>query len=219
MPPLLNFLAALALVAILHLGAFAVAADALKITVRRVVIGWGPALCTLGRWTFKALPFGGVVRLRDTREEPDLDISSVHPTDAINLRSRAVQAAVPLAGPLALVLLAIAIRGPEGVLSVGAGFCQILRGAFDHDYAHMLLGRLSLAAHDGLLPLLAVIAAKVAAFNLLPLPVLNGGQALVSLLLGATSISPAWLQRTQILSTWVVIFLVLLWVAAIASYV
>lgn len=82
----------------------------------------------------------------------------------------------------------------------------------------MLLDRLNTVAREGFLPLLAITATKVAALNLIPLPTLNGGQALVSLLLGPTNTTPKWVAGAQAVSAWATIFFVLLWLGAIASY-
>lgn len=215
----MNFVFAVAMGAVVHLGAMAVAAEAFKVAVHQVVIGWGPALFSFGRWTLKLLPFGGFVKVRDTRDEPPHEWQELAPADAINGRSRTVQAAILLSGPVALVLLAVAVRGADGLWSTAAGFTQILRGALDHDYAHELFDKLGETAQHGLLPVFAITAAKIAAFNLLPLPALNGGQALIAFVCGPSLTRPPWLVRLQTLGVWLTIFLGLLWLVAVVTYV
>ncbi|MGJ7495174.1 site-2 protease family protein [Variovorax sp. RT4R15] len=218
MSSLITFIAVLAVLAAVHIAVMAAVADAFGVTVREVVLGWGPVIWSSGKWTLKALPFGGSVQLRDTRLEAAGLSDADNPSDALNLKPRCVQAIIPLSGPLALLILAVCVRGGDALGSTSAGFRQFLEGAVDHDVAHQLLRRLGELIQYGFWPLLGVAAAKIAAFNLLPLPTLNGGQAIISLVLGPLRTTPQWLDKLQISAAWAYVLFGLLWLAAIVSY-
>lgn len=209
----------LAIVATVHLATMAIVADVLGVAVREIVLGWGPLICSYGRWKLKVLPLGGVVHVLDTRDGPTgLAMDAIDVARAVNLKPRYIQAIIPLSGPIALILLAICVRGPDAIWSVGTGFAQLLQATIDHDAAHQLLRRLQAVAQDGFLPLLGIVAAKLAAFNLLPLPSLNGGQVILSLLIGPTRSTPRWVQKAQVMGGALTVALALLWLAAIVSY-
>ncbi len=99
---------------------------------------------------------------------------------ALDQRSPASQMAIGLAGCMALVALACGVWQADGIRLVMAGFPQIIAGALSPFGAAQDLIASAKAALAGLsfIAVLGLVAAKVAAFNLLPLPGANGGFAL-----------------------------------------
>jgi hypothetical protein len=64
-----------------------------------------------------------------------------------------------------------------------------------------------------------VLAAKLAAVNLLPLPLLNGGQALLTLVTRDLRETPAWQRKLTAVFVWVWLVLIASWLSAILAYV
>ena len=85
-----------------------------------------------------------------------------------------------------LMLLACVCLGPtRAIRSIEKGFEQIVMGFTTPGFARTMVGQLYALIEPGSTPLvLGIIAAKVAAINLIPLPPLDGGKVLFELLLG-----------------------------------
>jgi len=218
----LTFVAAIALLVCIHLLAMAAAARCCGIAVREVSLGLGPRLLSLGVFHLYAIPLSGSVRLKDTREEGvPLDKPAGYLDDAFNHKPRAVQVLIPLTGPMALIVVALALRQWAALPSLVHGFAQFLAGALDPlSTGRQLVGGARAFAEQHTFPaLLGMLAAKLAAMNLLPLPLLNGGQALLALITRDFSETPAWQQKLAVGSMWVWLALIASWLAAILSYV
>ncbi|MFZ5444388.1 MAG: site-2 protease family protein [Myxococcota bacterium] len=122
---------------------------------------------------------------------------------------------VALAGPGVLLVLGLALGAPLDTFA--RGFSQLLGGALaPTTEGARLLRRLASLLGGGELELVALLAVKLAAFNLLPVPALAGFQALQALAswsLGRRVSTPGWLQVTGLLllgAVWVG-WLVALW--------
>jgi membrane-associated protease RseP (regulator of RpoE activity) len=116
------------------------------------------------------IPIGGYVKHRDNEDMV---------RGRYNLAARLF---VTLAGPTATLGLAALLLGQERALeSTLNGFRQLLEGAWSplevgQHYVARLLGSPFLTATG-------TLSAKMTAFNLLPIPLLSGGTALLSILL------------------------------------
>ncbi|HYC59278.1 MAG TPA: site-2 protease family protein [Thermoanaerobaculia bacterium] len=126
--------------------------------------------------------------------------------------------AIILSGAVVLFITAAAVLGiSEATASVLAGFPQILRGAFDHDYAEqLLLGGASLIPAGRILEYEAVLLTKLLSVNLLPILPFWGGYTvlyLASMFLKREVSVPGTLESTSILiaivvsGIWIVRFL------------
>jgi membrane-associated protease RseP (regulator of RpoE activity) len=208
---------------VMHISALTAVARLFRITVREINFGIGPMLFRRGKVTVRALPLGGWVRFKDTRQE---GIPSESPPnavdDAFNFKPKVVQAAVPLLGALSLLLWSILLRPSAALPSFVHGFTQIIAGAFNP----MTLAQNDLSAMarveatEGFVVLLGILAAKIGAFNLLPLPSLNGGQAILALLRKDGRETPQW-QADLTGSGWAILPLLTLflcWLIALAVY-
>jgi membrane-associated protease RseP (regulator of RpoE activity) len=123
----------------------------------RVRLGWFP---------------GGWVRFAAPPDAPE--------ADPLERLPRGVGCAVALAGPAAVLALSACLLGPvEAALTAAAVFEQILHGLDPQRVAAPLRAWEGLGASP--VALAGVVLAKVAGFNLLPLPTLAGGHALLSL--------------------------------------
>ncbi|OCS45075.1 hypothetical protein [Ralstonia pickettii] len=130
-----------------------------------------------------------------------------------------VQLTVMLSGSLTLLLMAFAIAPDKTLFAVKDGFGQIVGGAFSPlTRAQALLAAASGAISQlSFFSLLALVAVKIAVFNVLPLPSLNGG-AIVALIAAKTGLAKLWRPGyTQVLQ-FTYIALVFSWLLAWVMY-
>lgn len=153
-------------------------------SVREVGIFNGPALATM-RVGYTALrlnliPLGGYVKFANAESAPSLRgrgrLFEELPTLA--------RALIAISGCLALLVVAAACLGPASALShVASGFPQFVQGAL-HPVAvgAPLIARLArfVATHP-VVSTVGLIVSKELAFNLLPIPILNGGDIIMIL--------------------------------------
>ena len=159
----------------------AIAANLAGITVREVRYGNAPIIATFGRYRIGLLPISGFVKLKDSRSEL-LDTDCCH--DAFDHQPRWKQAAVLLGGILFVLAISLALLGHEGWIAFVRGFRQIFIGALSpmSEAQHMLASFRGYLRSATFGDALGLFFAKVAAFNLLPIPILNGGDAILALL-------------------------------------
>jgi hypothetical protein len=212
---LIQVIIASALLLFLHVSALALAGIAFGIELREVSFGVGKALFTRGKVTVRLLPFSGYAKFADTTETPEAD-----PATAFNHNPAMVRVAVLVMGCGSLILLAAMIPGVAGVSEVIAGFRQVVVGAFGptstaQGYLQALLDR---STSQGFMVVLGVLAAKFAAFNLLPLPLLNGGQALLALVPTDPNVVPDWHLKLMQFSIMAILALLASWLYAICFF-
>jgi len=176
----LELVAAAALCLAVHLGVMAVLANTFGVTVRRVTYGIGPTLYTGRLLHVKALPLSGHVKLKDSREEA---LEEGDWRDAFDHQAVWKQVFVPLAGSGSLIAVAVVVLGVEGWTSFARGFEQIFLGALSPLGSAQVFLRsfATFAQAHSFIALAGLVAAKLAAVNLLPFGALNGGQALMTL--------------------------------------
>lgn len=218
---LVQFVCAFLLLTVIHITAMAHAGQLLGVGLREYSIGTGKALASWGRLRIRAIPFGGYVRFVDTRTELTSDAPMADTNCAYNYKPKAIQALIPLIGPAALVLVAVLLQPATAVHEVLTGFRQIVAGAFApmSTAQHYIQATYALALEAGFLPVFGLLAAKTAAFNLLPFPWTNGGQALLALLRVDRTTTPAW--QTRLNSPAMLVFTALLvsWAVALCVFV
>lgn len=185
---LLAFLLAGPLTAV-HVAAMALASIAVGAKVKRVQLFYGPSLTLRAASPEVRLglfPFGGYV-LHDGAPDPRAPgppyrapaegAPSAQPPELRPLVEKIGVArfvALLLSGNAALLALALALGGPAMLVSAARLPAQLAWLVLDHARAVDALR--AFARHPRDATLVAVTAAKLAAFNLLPLPGLNGGQ-------------------------------------------
>ncbi|MEO0708923.1 MAG: site-2 protease family protein [Cyanobacteria bacterium J06649_5] len=171
---------AFALATVTHVLSMAIALFLCGVTIQRISFGLGPALLKFGIVTVSPLLAGGSVTMLDSRME------SIHETDlsqAFNHQPMWVQVWVPLSGVVGLGAVAYGLTGSAAVSSFLAGFAQIIQGGLSPlgTAQRQLQSVQQFCEASSLQAVLGMTAAKLAAFNVLPLPGLNGGQALINL--------------------------------------
>jgi len=185
-------LSAVVLCVLLHMFVIALCGAAFGVTVREISLGLGPKAFSIGNFTFRAFPFGGSVRFKDSREE-ELDADDMR--GALDDRSLLVQIVIGLSGCLALLALAIVALQAEGVKAFLNGFLEIVMGAVSPmDKAQALLAQAQQRLTGApFVTVLGLVAAKLAAFNLLPLPAANGG-FVIAMIARGLGIAKFWPQ-------------------------
>lgn len=177
---MLNLLLAVTLIPVLHIATIAGVGRAVGARLHQVSFGWGPVLFRGQGLLVRALPGMASARFSHSVEDglPEADWHL-----ALDRRSVPVQWLVTLSGCALLLGLAIALQGRAAVDAFMALPAQLLAGAVSPfgDAQAVLREADHAVRSSSLAVLLALMAAKVAALNLLPLPMLNGGAALAAL--------------------------------------
>jgi membrane-associated protease RseP (regulator of RpoE activity) len=215
-------LLAIWILAAIHVTAITAAGFVSGVSIRQISFGVGPRLLQFRKCVVRAFPFAGWVKFKDALADECVDTSAARTShDAYNHQLRIVQAAIPLAGPASLVAVALVLGYERSLSEVLTGFRQIFAGSLQPlSVAQAYISATqSFAANGGFGVLTAVLAAKLAAFNLVPLPMLNGGQALLALLRKPGDEPAAW--ETSLLK-WAMLpwcALLLCWLVAFVYYV
>jgi membrane-associated protease RseP (regulator of RpoE activity) len=219
---MLALLLALVLCVVLHLLAMAATGLLLGMELRELSIGIGPSL-KFGRLRAGLLPIGGAVRFR-LEDEPDMEAGH---EEAFPPRGRAFDTApawmrlcVVLSGCATLLLAAFALAPGQALhdflvtpAQLYAGISEPTEGA-----AHaMLAAGIAFARAQPFGATFALVAAKLAAFNLLPFFGSNGSAvlALIARALGWKREPPQGLLLLWFFAT---IALLCLWVYGIVLY-
>lgn len=115
------------------------------------------------------IPYGGYIKCSD-------DFQKVHPIKQIF---------IPICGCLVLLILAMGVFGSyEAFQKFVRGWYQVLSGAFSPRVigANLLVKLYKFAVENSFVMILGLVASKLASMNLLPLPSLNGGYIILTLL-------------------------------------
>jgi hypothetical protein len=153
-----------------------------------------------------AIPIGGHAKFRG-------ELADVHPLK---------QVFVALSGSLALLVVAISVLGiAEGVEQFAAGFHQIVTGAFAPSAmgAELIRSAREFLIANPFLPCLGAVAAKLAAGNLLPVPVLPGGDAALALVNCFVPLTSETKERIRLVGSLVVSGLAICWLVSLYFFV
>ncbi len=187
---MLHLVLAILVAVVVHIAAMTIAARAIGVKVVLVSLGYGPTLFQVRGYRLGALPMGGYVRFRHTVDDtvPESQLRT-----AIDRRSTIEQLSVTFSGCFALLMLALAFQGTSALEAFLRFPSQVLAGAASPmDEAQSLLRSAASFLHAATFPAtLALVAAKSAALNLVPLPALNGGAA-IALLAKRAGIARWW---------------------------
>ena len=153
--------------------ATALACIALQIKVERFVVFYGKPIVTWQTRLFPIavgfIPCGGYVKLE---------------IEDFNKRPLLSRLLVIASGPLIVLLIARVFLGTDGVLRHFVyGFPEIIRGAFSpYEHGVPLIRAFFRTFTESAFLGYGILAAKFAAFNMLPLPALAGGRLLTEVL-------------------------------------
>lgn len=113
----------------------------------------------------------------------NVDIYADSPGKLLSSFGRIVRSFLHLVGPFAVLAVSILFAGQEVLVAFVGGFTQVVEGALHPlTHAQSYLSTFVSLATNSPLPCIGIVLAKLAAFSLLPLPHLAGGQALFELI-------------------------------------
>lgn len=213
---IVSLFAALVITTFVHISGFVLMARLFGITARVFSIFMGPVLFSFKlrktQYQLSLLPLGGYAKFPNT-EEPFNTPSGEERLDEAHPFKRC---AVYLGGCTFLAVFSIAILGPqEWWHSFQSTFQQYLRGAL----SPLKYGAPGLRAFFDSQPtfptLVAVMAAKLCAMHLLPLPNFNGGDAILTLIRWRRMGISEWDNRLTIIGLLIMLPLIIGWWIAV----
>lgn len=213
----LAFLVIAPILTTVHLLGFVVLSRIWKVRIERFSLGFGPAPLRFhwGKTEIHVglIPFGGYVKFKGEDLDPDPEPDSF---GAIHPLARAL---IMLAGPLVTFGAACLLLGWDRADSAYRnGFLQVFEAVWSTERGSELLLRLDrLIGSKEFLLATGLIAAKLAAFNCLPIPGVNGGQALMTLVF-SRSRPERWIAALQYVGILIVLVLFVRWVWAGISF-
>jgi membrane-associated protease RseP (regulator of RpoE activity) len=213
----LTLISCFSLCTIIHLLGFLLLSRLWKVQIDTVSLFGGPRLF---RFRFRgttidvrSIPMGGSVKFVGMEADADPKpgtFNALHPL---------VRALIQLAGPLALLALAACLIGPiRADAAFRSGVVQFLTGMFSQARAKEQFA--SIAQFVPTVPwtiVLGFMAAKMAGFNALPIPVLNGGEALFTILRGRGA-EPRWIPLSRVCGLLFMVAFVLAYSIAFVSF-
>jgi hypothetical protein len=200
----------------LHLAAMALAGVLLGATLQQVRLGFGPTLLGFrlrgAPVRLHLFPLGGYVQFWRSDSNPPAP-SGVVPFDHLPGHRRA---AAQLTGPLVLLAVGVALGGP----SPWKPAVDLFRGALSplSTGPDLLAAAVAAAPTLPLPALLGQIFAYLAAWNLLPVPTLNGGAALLDLTVPPGKSGDRVRSITSVAGAIAMFALGTAWIVAIVSY-
>ncbi|PXX35295.1 site-2 protease family protein [Undibacterium pigrum] len=177
---MLNFFIILVICNLLHLPTIAIAGWAAGVEVQKISLGFGPTLLQRKNVVVKLIPLTGYVRFRDTR---NMEFFDGNPSRTFDRLPALQQILVALTGCAIQLALAFVILGQSALTDFLALFEQYFMGALSpFELAPSLLhDAYRLIQTTPFFTLLGIVAAKMAAYHLLPLAGFNGTQIITIL--------------------------------------
>ncbi|MBC8103070.1 MAG: site-2 protease family protein [Cytophagales bacterium] len=214
-----KFSLCMALATTAHLLGTAAAGALLGARLEKVRLFFGRPLVTLTlngvELQVGFVPLGGSVQFQGMGPDSQSDLERV-PYRSLPLAKRLL---ISVSGPVLLLLLGCLLLGVAGAgASLSRGFAQpFLGAAAPLSTGQALLQSLWLLLSQKSISLaVGVVLVKAAAFNLLPLPALNGGAFLLELL--GSRLSAGQIQKIQTIGLLPVMLLFVGWIAAFTVF-
>lgn len=176
------------LVTLVHLSGFVITSLAFGQRIEEFSLFYSVELVSV-HWRgcklyIRSIPMGGYVKIEGMKFDDEKDVQPSPPVHGFRNLPTDKRFMTFLAGPITCFLLAITCGGVAlAQQRVLTGFVQVVHGGI----APVAFGQYAIARfvlhvrHDSFWGLLGFLAAKICAVNLLPLPTLNGGQAIMTL--------------------------------------
>ncbi|WP_374710550.1 site-2 protease family protein [Massilia pseudoviolaceinigra] len=193
-------------------------ARSLGIVVGALTLGAGPVLLKRKNVTLRLIPINSSVRFKTSQFMPLL---TTHEKEgALEVQPVWAQLLVTACIPACLLAIACVLLGVDAPRYFASSFSQILTGAL----SPLTRAQAYLAAYHAALAqqsfgfVLGLTAAKMAAFNLLPLGSLCGIQLIVTVVEAFYARAPMF-PRTQHFLTWITLLIMASWAVAGFVYV
>lgn len=213
---MIELLLAITISIVIHTSVMAACLSLFGVKIKEISFGVGPTLVKLGVFKFQPIPISGFVKALDSR---DKDFTNEEKTLAFNHKPVWMQVFTPLSGNVAILLITYFIAGEYAIAEFLLGFKQIVLGAI-HPFsvAQDIIEKAKLYLdHNNLINIIVITLTKYAAFNLLPLSMLNGGSSIVSILkMGKPVVS--WEDSFAKISMVVLLFILVSWIVSIVYF-
>ena len=209
-----------AIVVVVHIGVFVVWGRARGLFIEDVAIFFGPAILRV--WVgglpirLNLIPLGGYVKFAGN-EDP---VTPPAPGSFASL-PRWEKVGMNLAAPAATLVLAAMLMGPGAAFtSFAQGFRQLFAGTLHAQTVAvpLIAGFFALLESRAFVTVLGVLAAKSATINLTPLPIMNGGLALIEAIQWVVPVSLRTQTRLQVIGLFVALATFLLWTYAAIAF-
>lgn len=201
----------------LHIFTIAIVAHMMDVKVREVSLGFGKQLFQFKWFKLKIFPLGGSVRMVHSSDE-DLPPKTISKW-ALNYKPVWVQLVIASSGVIALISVAMAINSEQALSYFYSGFSQFILGAVSptgtaQEYFAQIH---SFIVQAPFITILIAVMAKLAAFNLLPLPALNGGDMLM-IIAKAGKPEVWWEEKVLNWALWPLLIIYVSWIIALLVY-
>lgn len=203
-------------VMVVHTAGLAIAGRVAGASISEVAIFMGPAIVKIKvygvAFRLNLLPLGSYVKFDTDERVRRQRLDDLHPL---------IRALIASSGCLALLLFTAVCFGPSVALHhTLSGFSQIITGALRPIAigTQLLQGLWQFVATQSLLSTLALVASKEAAFNLLPLPSLNGGDIILNLASLVKPISESLREKLATAGMLVMLLIWLCWLIALVGF-
>jgi membrane-associated protease RseP (regulator of RpoE activity) len=204
---------------LVHTAGLAVAGRMLGAGILEIGIFVGPALFKTNirglDFRLNLLPIGSYVKYQDARSEPasrGKSLQDFHPL---------IRALIASAGSIALLLVAAICLGPTAAFQhTVSGFVQIISGAFSPSAigAGLLQLLYQFVSTESLPATLGLVATKETAFNLLPIPILNGGDIILNIVSCVKRISDRARDKVNSLGLVLLLVIYACWLLALVYF-
>ena len=177
-----------ALLVICHIGNYVLLGLWWQLRITEIQLFYGPSLkiqLPFARLQIGCIPLGGSVKFAE-RDEDDVQADSALGDNLRYWRDlpRWRQALLAVSGPITVLIVAMVLLGPfEAASSFGRGFGQLVEGCLSPraKATEWLRSYFGLWQTHQFILATGILAATLAMLNLLPLPTMAGGQAVMSL--------------------------------------
>lgn len=175
---MLELLLAITLSIFVHISTMALFGYLYGIKINEISFGVGLRLIRFKQVCIKLLPLGGYVRFADSRSP---DAKGIDTRQLFNFRPAYMRAAIAISGCLFMLLISAVLAGSQAFDALVSTYVQFFSGALSplntgKAYIHEIAAFID---SQGFVSIYAITQVKIAALNLLPLPMLNGGQAIL----------------------------------------
>jgi len=216
---MLNLLLAVLLCLVIHLGVTALTGLEFGVGLREIRLGIGPRLLKAGPLRVCLIPIAGSVVFLDADEHTlAWEVDGATGGKPLEYAALPVRLTIALSGCAALLLLAFGALGAGAGPAFASGFVQIVSGALPGpEGAALIAAALAYVRGHGFLEVAGMAAAKMAAFNLLPVTGTNGFYALCEIL-GFQRLGADWRRRIHTAFLLPMLALLIGWTIALVRY-
>ena len=214
---MIEILISITIFMLIHISTMATFLVISGVKIKEVSYGAGPTLFKVGKFKFQPIPVNGYVKALDSREG---ELEEDEKLKALNHQSTLTQFFAPISGCIFVLLLSYLVLGNAAIDSFISAFKEIVLGALNPiSFGQELIqGSHEFIKQSSLITVIATIQIKLVAFNLLPLTVFNGGQAVVNLIkMGKPTAS--WEIKAAQISIFLALGLFVSWAFSITYYV